>query len=75
MGLRPSQIVAVIAVALAAASGCDRNHADEGQLAGTVHVGDAAPDFSLTKLDKSGTVTLSNLNRTQAVVMIFGSYT
>src|SRR5947207_8280215 len=43
--------------------------------AGTVHVGDAAPDFSLTKLDKSGTVTLSNLNRTQPVVMIFGSYT
>ena len=46
-----------------------------GARAGTVHVGDAAPDFSLTKLDKSGTVTLSNLNRTQAVVMIFGSYT
>ena len=43
--------------------------------AGTVHVGDAAPDFALTKLDKTGTVRLSDLNRTQPVVMIFGSYT
>jgi hypothetical protein len=43
--------------------------------AGTVHVGDPAPDFSLTKLDKSGTVRLSELNKAQPVVMIFGSYT
>jgi hypothetical protein len=43
--------------------------------AGTVQVGDAAPDFSLTKLDKSGTIRLSELNKTQPVVMIFGSYT
>jgi len=43
--------------------------------AGAVQVGDAAPDFSLTKLDKSGTVRLSELNRVQPVVMIFGSYT
>ena len=43
--------------------------------AGAVQVGDAAPDFSLTKLDKSGTVRLLELNKTQPVVMIFGSYT
>ena len=43
--------------------------------AGTVEVGERAPDFSLTKLDKSGTVRLYELNRSQPVVMIFGSYT
>jgi len=43
--------------------------------AGTIHVGDAAPDFTLTKLDKTGTVQLSELNKIQPVVMIFGSYT
>jgi hypothetical protein len=43
--------------------------------AGTVHVGDSAPDFSLTKLDKSGAIRLSDLNKSQPVVMIFGSYT
>jgi len=43
--------------------------------AGAVQVGDTAPDFSLTKLDKSGTVRLLDLNKTQPVVMIFGSYT
>lgn len=43
--------------------------------AGSVNVGDAAPDFLLTKLDKSGTVQLSQLDHTQPVVMIFGSYT
>jgi hypothetical protein len=43
--------------------------------AGTVHVGDPAPDFSLTKLDKTGTVRLSEINKIQPVVMIFGSYT
>ncbi len=43
--------------------------------AGTVNVGDAAPDFSLAKLDHSGTVRLAELNKTQPVVMIFGSYT
>ena len=43
--------------------------------AGTVNIGDRAPDFSLAKLDKSGTVRLSELNKTQPVVMIFGSYT
>src|SRR5438270_13683780 len=43
--------------------------------AGTLHVGDAAPDFSLVKLDKSANVRLSDVNAKQPVVMIFGSYT
>jgi hypothetical protein len=43
--------------------------------AGTINVGDPAPDFSLTKVDKSASVRLSELNKTQPVVMIFGSYT
>ena len=42
---------------------------------GTLHVGDAAPDFTLTKLDKSGAVQLSELSKKQPVVMVFGSYT
>jgi len=42
---------------------------------GTLHVGDAAPDFPLSKLDKSGTVQLSELSKKQPVVMVFGSYT
>ena len=42
---------------------------------GTLHVGDPAPDFTLTKLDKSGTVQLSELSKKQPVVMVFGSYT
>jgi peroxiredoxin len=43
--------------------------------AGRLHVGDPAPDFSLLKLDKSERVRLSELNRAQPVVLIFGSYT
>ena len=44
--------------------------------AGTLHVGDAAPDFSLMKLDKSGSVQLSGLTaQGHPVVLIFGSYT
>lgn len=43
--------------------------------AGSLHPGDAAPDFTLTKLDKSSTVQLSVLDHAQPVVMIFGSYT
>ena len=43
--------------------------------AGHLQVGDAAPDFSLLKLDKSEQVQLSNLNKTQPVVLVFGSYT
>ena len=43
--------------------------------AGTVRVGDAAPDFTLTKLDKTGTIHLAELNKSQPVVLVFGSYT
>jgi hypothetical protein len=43
--------------------------------AGTVNVGDAAPDFTLLKTDKSERVQLSELNQKQPVVLIFGSYT
>jgi len=43
--------------------------------AGTVEPGDAAPDFTLTKLDKSGTIHLAELDKGQPVVLVFGSYT
>jgi len=43
--------------------------------AGTLHVGDQAPDFSLLKLDKSERVQLSLLSQQQPVVLVFGSYT
>lgn len=43
--------------------------------AGSVNIGDSAPDFSLTKLDHSGTVHLADVYKSQPVVMIFGSYT
>ena len=44
--------------------------------AGTLHIGDPAPDFTLTKLDKSATVQLSSLTaQGRPVVLIFGSYT
>jgi hypothetical protein len=44
--------------------------------AGSLRVGDPAPDFSLVKLDKSSSVQLSSLTAQQRpVVLIFGSYT
>jgi hypothetical protein len=44
--------------------------------AGTLHVGDAAPDFSLAKLDHSATVQLATLTAEhRPVVLVFGSYT
>ena len=44
--------------------------------AGALQVGDPAPDFSLTKLDKSSAVQLSSLTaQGRPVVLIFGSYT
>jgi hypothetical protein len=47
-------------------------HARAGQL----KPGDPAPDFLLTKLDKSGSVQLSALiAQRRPVVLIFGSYT
>jgi hypothetical protein len=42
---------------------------------GTLRVGDAAPDFDLQTLDKSGRVQLSSFRGRQPVVLIFGSYT
>jgi len=43
--------------------------------AGTLKIGDAAPDFSLLKVDKSESLRLSDLTRQQPVVLVFGSYT
>ena len=44
--------------------------------AGTLHVGDPAPDFSLAKLDHTDRVQLSSLTaQGKPVVLIFGSYT
>ena len=43
--------------------------------AGSLKLGDAAPDFSLLKLDKTERVQLSALNQYQPVVLVFGSYT
>src|SRR6478609_1097577 len=43
--------------------------------AGSLNTGDAAPDCSLAKLDKTDTGHFSELNKAQPVVMIFGSYT
>jgi hypothetical protein len=43
--------------------------------AGTLNIGDSAPDFSLMKLDHSARVQLSEINKTQPVVLVFGSYT
>ncbi|MBL8176913.1 MAG: hypothetical protein JNK48_19730 [Bryobacterales bacterium] len=42
--------------------------------AGSLAVGDAAPDFDLARHDKSGRVTLRE-HRGRPVVLIFGSYT
>lgn len=43
--------------------------------AGSIALGDSAPDFSLAKVDKSGSLRLSELNQGRPLVMIFGSYT
>lgn len=43
--------------------------------AGSLKVGDPAPDFSLAKQDKSGIVQLAALTSQQPVVLVFGSYT
>ncbi len=43
--------------------------------AGALQVGDPAPDFVLTKPDKTATVHLAEVNQTQPVVLVFGSYT
>lgn len=43
--------------------------------AGTLQIGDSAPDFSLQSLNHSGPVQLSVLNEQKPVVLVFGSYT
>jgi hypothetical protein len=44
--------------------------------AGALKPGDAAPDFALAKVDKSGPIRLSGLTaHGRPVVLIFGSYT
>lgn len=43
--------------------------------AGTLRVGDAAPDFELLKVDKSERIHFSTLHQQQPVVLVFGSYT
>jgi hypothetical protein len=44
--------------------------------AGTLQVGSPAPDFALTKLDKTATIQLSSLTaQNRPVVLVFGSYT
>jgi hypothetical protein len=43
--------------------------------AGTVGVGDAAPDFRLPALDHKSVVQLSSFRGDRPVVLVFGSYT
>jgi hypothetical protein len=43
--------------------------------AGALKIGDPAPDFSLSTVNKAGPIQLSALNKQQPVVLIFGSYT
>ena len=43
---------------------------------GSLQAGSPAPDFSLTKLDKTATIQLSSLTaENRPVVLVFGSYT
>ena len=42
---------------------------------GHLNIGTPAPDFNLAKLDKTAHVQLSELNKQQPVVLVFGSYT
>ena len=43
---------------------------------GRLHIGDAAPDFTLKKIDKSGEIQLSSFTvQKKPVVLVFGSYT
>jgi hypothetical protein len=44
--------------------------------AGRLGIGDRAPDFCLTKLDKTGPIQLSSLTSSgKPVALVFGSYT
>jgi hypothetical protein len=42
---------------------------------GQLHVGDAAPDFSLETVDHKSRVALSSFRGRKPVVLVFGSYT
>lgn len=42
---------------------------------GKLHVGDAAPDFTLLSHDKQSAVQLSSFRGKQPLVLVFGSYT
>ena len=42
--------------------------------AGSLQIGDPAPDFSLLKVDKSATIQLSALNKLQPVVLVLQLY-
>jgi hypothetical protein len=43
--------------------------------AGELHVGDEAPDFRLSTLDKTSQISLASFRGSKAVVLVFGSYT
>ena len=43
--------------------------------AGTLNVGDSAPDFTLPTFDKSAQVNLETIRKDRPVVLVFGSYT
>ncbi len=43
--------------------------------AGSLSVGELAPDFRLRTLDKSGEVSLASFRGVKPVVLVFGSYT
>jgi len=43
--------------------------------AGSLNVGDQAPDFELDTLDHSARVRLATLRQDKSVVLVFGSYT
>jgi hypothetical protein len=43
--------------------------------AGSLNLGDRAPDFNLEAQDKSGMVQLSSFRGQKPVVLVFGSYT
>ena len=42
---------------------------------GSTRVGDIAPDFALSTVDRKARVVLSSFRRKQPVVLVFGSYT
>ena len=43
--------------------------------AGTLNIGDQAPDFTLSTLDKTSQVTLASIRNDKPIVLVFGSYT